>query len=89
MITETAIESAEQSVKRFVGNVEAKARQEPARTATTALLVGLALNILPTRFLVASATAITLTILRPALLTLGAFKALEFITQQSHNKQNP
>ncbi|WP_395746952.1 hypothetical protein [Prosthecobacter sp.] len=68
---------AEQLVQRLVHDAETMARNEPAKAMAVAMGVGMVLNILPTRFLVASVTAVTLTMLRPALLTLGVVKAFE------------
>jgi len=87
MNTASAIQTTGQAVKRFVRETKAVARREPNRAMTTALLVGLALHILPTRFLVAGASAVTLTLLRPALLTLGAMKALELFLPQTQPNQ--
>ncbi|MDI1312855.1 hypothetical protein [Prosthecobacter sp.] len=71
---------AEQFVHRLVNDAETMARNEPAKAMAVALGLGLVLHVLPTRFLVASVTAVTLTVLRPALLTLGVVKAFELCT---------
>ena len=73
-------------VQRFVNDAETMVRNEPAKAMAVAMGVGLVLNMLPTRFLVASVTAVTLTVLRPALLTLGVVKAFELC--KSTNKSN-
>jgi transcription initiation factor TFIIIB Brf1 subunit/transcription initiation factor TFIIB len=77
MNMETTIQPAEQLVQRLVNDAETMARNEPAKAMAVAMGVGVILNVLPTRFLVASVTAVTLTLLRPALLTLGVIKAFE------------
>lgn len=75
---------AEELATRFMDEAETLARTDPAKAVAVAVGAGLLLNILPTRFLVASATAVTLTLLRPALLTLGVIKAFELCSSQSH-----
>lgn len=64
------------------------AHKDPAKAVAAAVGVGVLLNVLPTRFLVASATAVTLTMLRPALLTLGLIKAFELVSQSNRNTSN-
>lgn len=89
MNTEPAIKPAEQLVQRFVHDAETMARNEPAKAMAAALGVGMVLSILPTRFLVAGVTAVTLTLLRPALLTLGVVKACELCTNPSTPTKSP
>ncbi|OYW70967.1 MAG: hypothetical protein B7Z37_29085 [Verrucomicrobia bacterium 12-59-8] len=83
MNTETPIKPAEHLVQRLVHDAETMARNEPAKAMAAALGIGMVLTVLPTRFLVASVTAVTLTLLRPALLTLGVVKACELCTTAS------
>lgn len=76
--------------KRLISEAETMAHNEPAKAVAAAVGVGIVLNVLPTRFLVASATAVTLTMLRPALLTLGLIKAFELCSSSSKtNRENP
>lgn len=75
---------AEDLTDRFMDEAEHVARTEPAKAMAAAVGAGLLLNVLPTRFLVASATAVTLTLLRPALLTLGVIKAFELCSAKHH-----
>ncbi|WP_395748913.1 hypothetical protein [Prosthecobacter sp.] len=77
MNTEAPIKPAEDFVHRLVNDAESIARNDPAKAMAAALGIGMFLHIVPTRFLVASVTAVTLTVLRPALLTLGVVKAFE------------
>lgn len=84
MNTETIPKPAEHLATRVVHEAETLARNEPAKAVAAAVGAGLLLNLVPTRFLVASATAVTLTMLRPALLTLGVLKAFELCSSQSH-----
>jgi hypothetical protein len=64
-------------VGRALTDMESLVRRDPAKAVLAAVGVGVALNVLPTRFLVASVTGVALTMLRPALLTLGVIKGLE------------
>ncbi len=77
MNTEPTPQTAEKFVQRLVNGADNMARNEPAKAVAAVLGLGLALHVLPTRLLVASVTAVTLTMLRPALLTLGMVKAFE------------
>ena len=76
---------AEQLASRFMDEAEDFARKDPAKAVAAAVGAGLLLNILPTRYLVASASAVALTMLKPALLTLGVLKAFELCSSQSHS----
>ncbi|MBE2283397.1 MAG: hypothetical protein IAE77_08040 [Prosthecobacter sp.] len=80
MTTDIPAHPAEHALSRFVDKAETMARDEPAKAVAAAVGAGVVLNILPLRFLVASASAVTLTMLRPALLTLGVIKAFELCT---------
>ncbi len=76
--------------KRLISEAETMAHNDPAKAVAAAVGVGIILNVLPTRFLVASASAVTLTLLRPTLLTLGLIKALELCASSSKsNRENP
>ncbi|HEY1052739.1 MAG TPA: hypothetical protein VGE39_23370 [Prosthecobacter sp.] len=75
---------AEDLADRFMDEAEHVVRTDPAKAVAVAVGAGLLLNVLPTRFLVASATAVTLTMLRPALLTLGVIKAFELCSAKHH-----
>lgn len=77
MNTETSPQPVEHLMKRFVNDAESMVKDEPAKAIAVAMGLGLVLNVLPTRFLVSSMTAVTLTVLRPALLSLGVVKAFE------------
>lgn len=76
---------AEELTDRFMDEAENVVRTDPAKAVAMAVGAGLLLNVLPTRFLVASATAVTLTMLRPALLTLGVIKAFELCSAKHHS----
>ena len=68
----------------FMNEAEALARREPATVVAAALGAGLVLNLVPTRFLVSSVAAVTMTLLRPALITLGVIKAFELCSIKNH-----
>ena len=87
MNTDNVVKPAEHLVQNLIDDAETIARKEPAKAVAAAMGLGLMLNLLPTRFLVATVTAITVTVLRPALLTLGVVKAFELC--QSPNKPLP
>jgi transcription initiation factor TFIIIB Brf1 subunit/transcription initiation factor TFIIB len=87
MKPETVAKPAENLLSRFVNQAQTMARNEPAKAVAAAVGAGVVLNILPLRFLVASATAVTLTMLRPALLTLGVIKAFELCTSQCNRHE--
>jgi hypothetical protein len=72
-----ATQPLQRAANRLLDDMETAARKDPAKAALVALGVGMALNLVPSRALVASATAVTITMLRPALLVLGLVKALE------------
>lgn len=81
---------AEKFVENFLTDAESLARREPAKTVAVALAAGIFLNVIPTRFIVASVTAVTVTVLRPTLLTLGVIKAFEMCcnTKNQHPNQS-
>lgn len=83
MKTSTVTKPAEHLLTRLVDQAEKMAQDEPAKTVAAAVGAGILLHIVPLRFLVAGATAVTLTMLRPALLTLGLIKAFELCISQS------
>ncbi len=78
-------------VERLLGDLahdaEAFVRREPTKTMMLALATGVLLTVVPARFLVATVTAATVTVLRPTLLTLGVIKAVELCT--AGQKTNP
>ena len=73
----------EQLATRLMDEMESFARRDPSKAAMVALGMGLALHALPTRAVVAGVTAVSLTLLRPALLTLGVIKAFELCRSQN------
>ena len=86
MSTDSTPKPAERLLDRVLNDAEELARRDPAKAVAAAFGVGLLLNVLPKRFVVASVTAVTLTVLRPALLALGVIKACELLSQfQPHD----
>jgi hypothetical protein len=73
----------ERLAKRLLNEMESMARRDPAKAALSAVGLGIALNALPTRAVVAGVTAVSVTLLRPVLLTLGVVKLLELARSQS------
>jgi len=67
----------EKCVQQWVGEAEDFARRDPAKAVAVAFGVGVALNILPKRFIVGTATLAAVTLVRPVLLSLGVLKAFE------------
>jgi hypothetical protein len=76
-------------VARFLGDLvhdtQELLHREPAKAVGVALAAGVLLNIMPTRFIVGSITAVAVTMLRPTLLTLGVIKAYELCTEKPRN----
>lgn len=68
-------------VRRTLDELKEFAFREPAKAAAAAFGVGLLLKLLPSRALVGTAAAVGVTFMRPALLSLGVFKAVEFCCQ--------
>jgi hypothetical protein len=73
----------EHLAKRLLDEMESMARRDPAKAVMSAVGLGIALNALPTRAIVAGVTAVTVTLLRPVLLTLGVVKLLELARTQT------
>ena len=89
MNTEPTPKPAEMFVQRLVHDADTMVRNEPEKAMAAAVGLGLVLHVLPTRFLVASVTAVTLTLLRPALLTLGVVKAFELCSNPTKPETLP
>ncbi len=70
----------DQSVQKFLKKAEIMVTQEPWKAFASACGAGMLLNMLPVRFLAGTASTIAVTLVRPALLTLGLLKAFELAT---------
>ncbi|RBP45694.1 hypothetical protein DES53_10276 [Roseimicrobium gellanilyticum] len=82
------VHPVEQLLDKITARTGEFSRQDPARAVAIALGTGIFLNVIPTRFIVKTVTAVTVTVLRPALLTLGIIKALELCTEK-HQHTDP
>jgi hypothetical protein len=82
------VHPVEQLIEKITARTGEFSRQDPARAVAIALGTGIFLNVIPTRFIVKTVTAVTVTVLRPALLTLGIIKALELCTEK-HQHTDP
>ena len=67
---------------RLLGEMRDYAGREPVKAVAAAFAAGVMINLLPTRVLVASVTAVGGALLRPALLSLGVIKSLELCCQK-------
>lgn len=67
----------EECVQKLVGEAEEFARRDPSKAVGIAFGVGLALNVVPKRFLVGTVALAAVTLARPVLLGLGVMKAFE------------
>ena len=86
-------QTTEFGIHRLIHQVEEFVRQEPAKAVATALGAGLLLNLLPTRVIVGTLTAVAVPFMRPALFALGLVKACEMCCTASnadanHNKES-
>lgn len=70
-------QTVELAAKRLLGDLRDYARREPVKAAAAAFGAGVMINLLPTRVLVTSVSAVAGALLRPALLSLGVIKSLE------------
>lgn len=73
---------------RMVNEIKELARREPAKAVAAAFGVGLLINLLPTRVLAGTVTAVGAVLLRPVLLSLGVTKAMELCCQNKTNRTN-
>jgi len=67
----------EQCVQKLVTEAEDFARRDPTKAVAVAFGLGVALNIVPKRLLVGTATLAAVTLARPILMSLGVLKAFE------------
>ncbi|MFZ4594863.1 MAG: hypothetical protein ACOYOF_11435 [Verrucomicrobiaceae bacterium] len=73
------------SLQQVLDDVAQFARREPATTAVVAAFgAGLLLNLLPTRAVARTVTAVGSMLMRPALLSLGLIKAVELCCQKTN-----
>jgi hypothetical protein len=79
----------EKCMQQWVGEAEDFARRDPAKAVAIAFGVGVALNILPKRFIVGTATLAAVTLVRPVLLSLGVLKAFEMCCSSKPEQKKP
>ena len=77
------MQPAEPPVQRMIREAEEFARREPTKALAAAFGAGFLLNVLPTRFIVGTVTAVAVPFMRPALLALGLIKAAEMCCAES------
>jgi hypothetical protein len=78
----------EQCVQKLVTEAEDFARRDPAKAVGVAFGLGVALNLLPKRLLVGTATLAAVTMARPVLMSLGVLKAFEMCCSGKHTPPN-
>lgn len=78
----------ESSVRHMLGDIKEFARREPAKAVAAAFGTGLLINMLPTRALVGTVTAVGVMFMRPVLLSLGVTKVMELCCQKTENINN-
>jgi len=72
----------------MLDEVKDLARREPAKAVAAAFGVGLLVNLLPTRVVAGTVTAVGAVLIRPVLLSLGVAKAMELCCQNKPDKIN-
>ena len=73
------------SARRLLGDIKAFACREPAKAGAAAFAVGLLINLMPASVMVGTITAVGATLMRPTLLSLGVFKAVELCCPNRKN----
>ena len=75
-------------IRKVFGEITQFAKEEPLAAVAAVCAVGLLAKLLPTRWIIATATVATTAIVRPALISLGLTKAMELYCQKPA-KQTP
>jgi hypothetical protein len=70
-------------IDRLLERADEFARHDPTRATLTALGAGIALNLLPLGAIAAKTVDIAFSLVRPALLSLGLFRALELLRNKT------
>lgn len=78
--------AAEVSLRRVIGQAEDFVRREPGKAVVAAFGVGLALRVLPPRFVGRAAGTLLARVLPPTLLALGVLKAFELCCEHEHTE---
>lgn len=66
----------------MLGDIKEFARREPAKAVAAAFGTGLLINMLPTRAVIGTVTAVGVMFMRPVLLSLGVTKVMELCCQK-------
>lgn len=74
------------SFRRVLDEIKEQARREPAKAVAAAFGAGLLINLLPTRVVAGTVTAVAAVLIRPVLLSLGVTKAMELCCPKTPNK---
>ena len=82
-------QAVEGSIRQLIGDVKEFARRQPVQAVGTAFGLGLLINLLPTRVVAGTASAVGATLLRPALLSLGIIKAVELCCRKPNPQTQP
>ena len=82
-----ATESSSAPVDQWLADAKKMASEDPAKAAMLGVGVGVLLNVLPAYGILRTVSAVTSTLVRPALLTLGAMKVCELYLE--HKASNP
>ncbi len=76
--------SAGEECETLISRTEHYAREEPLKAVSAAFAAGLFLTLLPVGAIFIALVRLALTLLRPALLVLGAVKLYEEIDRRQH-----
>lgn len=81
------IHNAPGPVRKALREITQFAKHEPLAAVAAVCAVGLLAKLLPTRWIVATATVATTALVRPALVSLGLTKAMELYFQKSDQQK--
>lgn len=79
------VAGAKECCDGFLRQTEEFAREEPIQAVGFAFVAGLVLTLLPVGAIVAGLVRLSLALVRPALMVLGAVKAYEEFNQRHHD----
>lgn len=73
-------------IDRLLERADEFARNDPTRATLAAFGAGVALNLLPLGAIAAKTVDVAFSLMRPALLSLGLFRALELLRNKTQAK---
>ncbi len=82
---DTSSENAASTAESYTARAEQYAREEPLKAVGIAFVGGLILTVLPITGLIGTLLRVALTLLRPALLILGAIKLYEEVERRQES----